>query len=64
MKWKFKNINKWPLQGHWDPLMVVKHPLTSSEARLLTDIDASLIFFKSQMDMDRKNDNWQPIRGP
>jgi hypothetical protein len=23
-----------------------------------------LIFFTNQMDMDWKNDNWQPIRGP
>jgi hypothetical protein len=38
IRWKFKNINKWPLQGHWDPLMVLKRPLTNSEARLLTNI--------------------------
>jgi hypothetical protein len=32
MKWKFKNINKWPLQGHWDPLMVLKN--VSQKARI------------------------------
>ena len=36
--------------------MVLKRPLTSSEARILTDID-HLIFVTSQMDIDGKNDN-------
>jgi len=32
--------------------MVLKRPLTSSEAGLLTAIDASFNIFTSQMDMD------------
>jgi hypothetical protein len=36
---------KWLLQGHRDPLQVLKCTLTSSEARNLTNIDASFNIF-------------------